>query len=65
MKTNGIIYGNYINKIYRTILTRWRLSNFDLRIETGRYDDTPRELRLCSLCLRGDIENTASCHLHM
>ncbi len=57
MKINSVIYTSYLSETYRTILTRWRLSNFDLRIETGRYDDTPRELRLCNLCLRDEIED--------
>ena len=34
----------------RIIITRWRLSCFDLAIETGRYNGTPRENRLCVFC---------------
>ena len=30
------IYSSFLNDYYRYILTRWRLSNHDLRIETGR-----------------------------
>ena len=44
------IYESFIKEEYRIILTRWRLSCFDLQIETGRYNRTPREERLCSLC---------------
>ena len=44
------IYESFIKEEYRILLTRWRLSCFDLRIETGRYNGTPREERLCSLC---------------
>ena len=36
----------------RNIISRWRLSNFDLKIEVGRYSRpiTPREDRLCLIC---------------
>ena len=34
----------------RTILTRWRLSCFELAIETGRYNGTARDERLCVFC---------------
>ena len=45
------IYDFNLCEEYRTLLTRWRLSCHDLEIETGRYKNTPRELRLCSSCL--------------
>ena len=37
----------------RVIITRWRLSNHDLRIETGRYirPILPRNMRVCSVCV--------------
>ena len=44
------IYETFITEEHRILLTRWRLSCFDLKIETGRYNGTPREERLCSLC---------------
>ena len=53
----SIIYESYLNDENRTILTRWRLSNFDLHIETGRYKKTPREMRICSYCLNGSVED--------
>ena len=34
----------------RIIITRWRLSCFDLAVETGRYHGTAREDRLCLFC---------------
>ena len=37
LKTNEVIYSDYVNGKYRIILTRWRLSNINIRIETGRY----------------------------
>ena len=35
------------------VITRWRLSNHDLRIETGRYvrPIMPRNMRVCSVCV--------------
>ena len=56
-KINPILYDSYNNDKYRTIITRWRLSNFDLHIEKGRYNQTPRELRLCNSCQQGRIED--------
>ena len=46
------IYSLMLSDYYRTVLTRWRLSNHSLKIETGRYTVpyTPREDRLCTLC---------------
>ena len=35
---------------YRILITRWRLSCFDLKVETGRYRGIPREERLCPIC---------------
>ena len=51
------IYNSMANDYHRFIITRWRLSNHDLKIETGRYTRpiTPREERLCGLC--GVIED--------
>ena len=44
------IYDTFMNEKYRILITRWRLSCFDLKIETGRYDGTPRDRRLCTIC---------------
>ena len=46
------IYSSMTNDYYRYIITRWRLSNHDLKIETGRYTKpmTPRAERKCDLC---------------
>ena len=51
------IYSSFLNDYHRYIITRWRLSNHDLKIETGRYSRpiTPREDRLCDKC--GTLEN--------
>ena len=46
------IYDSMTNDYHRFIITRWRLSNHDLKIETGRYTrpTTPREQRTCDVC---------------
>ena len=44
------IYESFLNDEHRRIITRWRLSNHDLKIETGRYHKIPRENRVCDLC---------------
>ena len=46
------IYSSFLNDYHRYIISRWRLSNHDLKIETGRYTKpcTPREERLCNVC---------------
>ena len=44
------IYDLYMSESLRTVLTRWRLSCFDLMIEKGRYMSLPREERICSFC---------------
>ena len=44
------IYDTFMREDLRIVITRWRLSCFDLAIETGRYNGTAREDRLCSFC---------------
>ena len=46
------IYSSYLNDYYRYIITRWRLSNHNLKIETGRYTRIPndRSSRVCETC---------------
>ena len=46
------IYSNYIDDRLRTVITRWRLSNHKLLIETGRYlvPPIPRNDRVCANC---------------
>jgi hypothetical protein len=34
-----------------------RISSHNLRIESGRYDDTPRQSRQCTFCNSNQIEN--------
>ena len=51
-------YLNFIrlNK-YKFALSRFRLSSHSLAIESGRYNNTPREERLCIHCNMNTIEN--------
>ena len=47
-----IIYNSFMDDCKRSFITRWRLSNHKLHIETGRYKipPTPRESRKCISC---------------
>ena len=51
----------YLNKAllqtYRKFITRFRLSSHDLRIESGRYNNTARNDRLYFLCNLYEIED--------
>ncbi len=38
-------------------MTRLRISNHKLRIETGRHKNIPREERICQKCSLGKIED--------
>ena len=50
-KYSSTIYESYMNEKLRILITRWRLSCFDLAIETGRYKhDNSRDKRLCLTC---------------
>ena len=53
------LYHTFLNDYYRKVITRWRLSNHKLRIETGRYTrpKTPREDRKCNICNLLEDEN--------
>ena len=44
------IYNSFLNDYYRKIVTRWRLSSHKLKVETDRYNNVPRESRVCLLC---------------
>ena len=50
--TKSCIYSCFFHDFSRFIITRWRLSNHKLKIETGRYTKpfTPRNQRLCDCC---------------
>ena len=44
------IYNSFVNDYHRAIISRWRLSNHDLRIEKWRYSGVEREDRKCDFC---------------
>ena len=41
----------------RKCLSRFRVSNHSLQIEIGRYQNIPREERLCPICNSGEVES--------
>lgn len=55
------LFESYLENIpvkkYRIALSKIRLSSHDLAIETGRYENTPREHRLCLFCNMNMIES--------
>ena len=46
-----------INPLYKTYISRFRLSSHTLKIEQGRYTNDRRENRKCTLCNLNDIED--------
>ena len=50
---NHVIYNSYLLEYKRIIITRWHLSSHSLFIETGRYDNIPRDQRICKICQIG------------
>ena len=42
---------------YKKYISKFRLSAHSLNVETGRYDSTIRENRLCTKCNLADIED--------
>ena len=52
---------NYLKSVklfkFRKALSKLRLSNHRLRIETGRFINEPLEHRLCIFCDQNNIEN--------
>ena len=53
----NIGYENYLSNVtntkIRTQITKLRLSNHNLMIETGRHKNINREMRICPLCHKG------------
>ena len=41
----------------RRWLTKFHGSNSDLRIETGRWQNIPRQARVCNMCNNGNVED--------
>ena len=52
------------NLDYRRSITRIRISSHKLQIESGRYNNTPRELRFCNKCNENMIEDEIHFLLH-
>ena len=52
------------SKIYRRVLMQLRGGTAYFRIETGRWRQIPRELRVCRECSSGDIEDLNHWLLH-
>ena len=52
LSSKSAIYDSMLSDYYRVIISRWRLSNHRLNIETGRYTRpiTERKNRVCTLC---------------
>ena len=49
---NDVLYSEYLCEHKRVIITRWRLSSHDLKIETGRYTKPKKTKndRKCTIC---------------
>ena len=62
--SQNCLYSSYVSDECRTTITRWRLSNYRLAIETGRYNrpKTDRENRVCKLCLKVEDEEHVIYH---
>ena len=49
----------YIHEVkyykYRSAITKFRTSAHTFPVESGRWDKTPREKRMCPLCFSNDI----------
>lgn len=60
---HGIRQEDYLNEVkniyHRHALTKLRISAHSLAVETGRYGKNrlPRNLRLCTLCNTGEVED--------
>ena len=54
--SNDKYYLAHPNKITRQKISKFRVSDHDLLIETGRYKKIPREERVCSVCKMLDDE---------
>ena len=45
------------NPNIRKVISQFRVSNHKLQIERGRYENIPRDQRICKLCDSGEIED--------
>ena len=53
LQENHCLYDSFVSDACREVITRWRLSSFDLAIETGRHtrQRIERVDRVCKTCL--------------
>ena len=52
LQYNHIVYESYLPEALRMVISRWRLSNHSLRVETDRYlkPKPHRSMRTCKCC---------------
>ena len=64
LEYHELLYTSFVNDELRILITRWRMSCHNLRIETGRYTNpiTPRDERNCKICLVVEDELHALFH---
>jgi hypothetical protein len=60
MRTYRSICRNFCSNVY--LLTKLRSGTLKLNIELGRYNNTPRESRLCLCCNMNVVENEYHFH---
>jgi len=49
---------------YRIAISKFRLSNHRLNIELGRYNNVPKENRICHFCQQSNNANIIDCEYH-
>jgi len=49
---------------YRIAISMFRLSNHRLNIELGRYNNVPKENRICYFCQQSNNANIIDCEYH-
>ena len=49
------LFNKYYN--YRSAITKFRISAHTFPVESGKWDKTPREERMCPLCFSNDIDD--------
>ena len=49
---------------YRIAISKFRLSNHRLNIELERYNNVPKETRICCFCQQSNNANIIDCEYH-
>ncbi len=52
----GLVYAN-LSRRERSLIAKLRFGILPIKIETGRFNDTPLEYRLCDICSDDLLEN--------